>query len=168
MKILDLAAGNYLKARNQAENQDLKLSTVKLIVPALLAFLLVGGPARAVDPECAHMLTAPANQDGIVYDVQDGLVRLCTPALTRLGNPMPEGTVLDSCVVEFGEGSSYTVAGPHDMAVVVQTVIPVALEFDHPMNVRCDSGGKEGAVLVAVASFPFSGPGVPGKPLPSE
>jgi hypothetical protein len=140
-------------------------------VVAILVYLAVLGTAgvllaeaaRAADPACAHMLTAP-DPDGTVFDVESGNVSICTPALSSLGNPLPAGTMLSSCTLGFGQDSLFTTVGPFEPATVVTTPIPLALELDHPMRASCEAEGKEGAVLMAVARFPFSGPSTPGLP----
>ncbi len=129
----------------------------------LIGLFLLATPARAVDPECAHMC-GEWDSSGVVFEVVNGNVSICTPCVTGLGNPMPADLELESCTVDFGAGSSFTAAGPFDQASIVTTPITRAMEFDHPLTVWCESGGVSGAVLAATGRFPFSGPGTPGLP----
>jgi hypothetical protein len=130
----------------------------------LVALFLFATPARAADPECSHMCTDPV-PSGVVFEVVSGNISICTPCVSGLGNRMPDGLMIDECIVEFGGGGSvYSVQGPFDQASVVLTPIPAALEFDHPIEIWCIANSTEGAALAAVARFPFSGPGSPGVP----
>lgn len=152
------AAGKWLRERGLGLGRVLALALV------LLVGLAASPPARAADPACAHMTTTP-DLEAELFLVESGNVAICTPALTRLGNPLPADLLIESCVVEFGDtGSSFTAPGPLEQAAVVLTPIPVALEFDNPMQVYCTAGGLGGEVLATVARFPFSGPGPPGRP----